>query len=74
MRMIEITAWHGTLNGDFAKAMDVIAKPSLVRPNHSWIFEGTIGEFANRWNRNFMVLYSNGNPQIFVSHYSFGQR
>jgi hypothetical protein len=73
--MIEVTAWHGRLEGDSAKAMDAIAKPSLVRPNHSWMFEGTIGEFAERWQRNFMVLYSEGKPFIFVTHhYSFSQR
>lgn len=73
--MIEITAWHGTLNGEFAKAMDAIAKPSLVHPNHTWLFDGTIGEFANLWKRNFMVLYSDGKPNIFVTnYYSFSQR
>jgi hypothetical protein len=79
--MIEIKGWHGSLSSGRTKRnplavrLDEIAKPSLVHPDYVWSFDGTVGQFAERFQHNFMVLYHEGKPSIYITQYgSFNQR
>ena len=81
--MIEIRGWHGCLSNGTKRnpkaiRLDEIAKHSLVNPDAAWMFDGTVGEFAEKWApNNFMSLWDTDkkNWTIFVSqHNSFNQR
>ena len=74
--MIEIKGWHGNLSSGrnkqspFALRLDEIAKPSLVNPDYVWLFDGTVGQFADQWQKPFMVFYHEGQPSIYVTQHS----
>lgn len=80
--MIEIKAWHGQLDRKhirhcaiLASRLDEIAKPSLIHPDTVWSFEGTVADFATKYKDNFMVLWQDAKPKIFITQYnSFGTR
>lgn len=78
--MIIVKGWHGNLNAELSKVMDEIAMP--IKPNNEWEFEGSVGDFAEKWQRHF-IAYPIDEPskihypryEIFITqHGSFSAR
>jgi len=75
--MIQVRGWHGKLTPEFAKRMDAIAKPSAVTPDLIWMFDGTMGEFAEQWQGHFMALWDDEKScyDLFITQFrSFSTR
>jgi hypothetical protein len=78
--MITVKSYHGKLPSNLASEMDKIALP--IQPGTEWEFEGSVGDFANQWGKNFLAMPEvpatknhYAHYQIFVTqHSSFGMR
>ena len=64
---ILIKGYHGTLPSKLAKEMDNIAMP--IQPNYEWEFEGSVGDFAEKWGRMFMALPDVEASKDRMAHY-----
>jgi len=63
--MIEVKAYHGMISTRLANKMDKIAK--LGESEFKWDFEGTVGDFADKWQNNFLALCDKGVWKIFIT-------
>jgi hypothetical protein len=51
--MIQIRGWHGRLSKVKSEKMNSIAT-TVVETDYKWTFDGSIGEFAEKWNLPFV--------------------
>lgn len=63
--MIKVKGWHGELNPMDSVRMNRIA--TVVETNYIWTFDGTIGDFADKWKNKFLVYYVEGMPVIYLT-------
>ena len=77
-QVITIGNFHGGFNSskaglERARTLDKIAH--VVTSGQEWEFDGTIGQFADAYPFNFMVMRLEKGTHIWVTQYgSFGQR
>jgi hypothetical protein len=74
---IRVKGYHGYLKPAQVKKMDDIAIP--LEPRSLWEFEGSIGDFAQKWDEKFLVHRFKDFPEdstheiIFITSYgTFG--
>jgi hypothetical protein len=64
---ILIKGYHGYLTPKLAKEMDAIAMP--ITPNIEWEFEGSVGDFAEKWGHMFMAIPDVEATKTHTAHY-----
>lgn len=73
--MIIVKGFHGTVSPNLAEKVNTIAKVKTER--YIWSFDGTIGEFANKWKDTFVSYYNDEDQtwSIYITDYnSFSAR
>ena len=74
---IIIQGYHGPLTGNqgtkIVRVLDVIARNEI--PSYKWVFNGSLGQFADSFQFNFLVYRGEMESIVFVTqHNSFGAR
>lgn len=59
--MITVRGWHGYLSDPKSAKMDGIA--TVVEPKVEWTFNGTIGEFAEKYQLPFLAWPMKGKDE-----------
>jgi len=78
--IITIRGYHGYVStvmrkelNSFAQSVDSIA--GSEESSNMWIFNGTLGEFGDKWGRKFLAYKTNPGWEIYVTqHGSFSNR
>lgn len=71
--MIKIQGFHGKVSLLKSDKMETIAR--VITPMYQWEFDGTIGEFADKWQCAFLAYFIDDSWMVYISDYTtFGQR
>lgn len=71
--MIKIQGFHGKVSRLRSNKMDTMAR--VIAPMYQWEFDGTIGEFADKWQYAFLAYFVDNNWMIYITDYiSFSAR